>query len=186
MDATGEALDLEMRLAVVAGSDRGDLHHRSGSGIALSEAVENLSPGGMYRWRLRFLSDSPYFPRSRWIVHAGNGSTEMDFRTAPAAGGVGDQPAKGRFLLEANAPNPFSSTTRFAWTLPQRSRVHLAVYDVAGREVAVLLDESREPGRHATSWDGRGSHGHGMPSGVYFLRLETDSGTESRSVVLRR
>jgi hypothetical protein len=87
---------------------------------------------------------------------------------AAATVGVALEPAAGSpcSLLGA-APNPFRSWTAIRYTLSRAARVRLAVYDLAGREVAVLVDGARGPGSHAVSWDARG-----MAAGMYFCRLQ--------------
>jgi hypothetical protein len=72
-----------------------------------------------------------------------------------------------RYVLHQNYPNPFNPSTQIAFDLPENSRVSLKIYDVLGRKVATLLDEQREAGRHTVSWNAEG-----MPSGVYFTRLD--------------
>jgi flagellar hook assembly protein FlgD len=88
--------------------------------------------------------------------------------------------------LEPNAPNPFTDETRVAYSLPERGRVRLAVYDVAGREVAVLANGVQDAGHHNQSWDGRASHGARLTAGVYFARLEFGGRVEARKMVLTR
>jgi uncharacterized delta-60 repeat protein len=81
---------------------------------------------------------------------------------ASAGGGV---PAA--LALHAAQPNPFTAETVLGYDLPAAGRVRLALYDVLGREVAVLVDGEREAGRHAATLDGLA-----LPSGAYVVRLE--------------
>src|SRR5207247_2108915 len=53
----------------------------SGSSAGFDQLVTNLSPETVYRWRVRFETDSPFFPRSPWLSLPYNGRTETDFRT---------------------------------------------------------------------------------------------------------
>lgn len=85
------------------------------------------------------------------------------------------------FSLAQNYPNPFNGETRFEFSLPSPSRVRLAVYDVLGREIALLADEQLPSGRHARSWNARGA-----ASGVYFCRLTDGAATRVRSLVLMK
>lgn len=88
--------------------------------------------------------------------------------------------------LTTAAPNPFASTTRFAYTLPQGGRHRLAVYDVLGREVSVLGEGIRPAGHYTGQWDGRDARGNELSSGVYFLRLESDEHVVAQKVVIAR
>jgi C1A family cysteine protease len=83
-------------------------------------------------------------------------------------------------------PNPFNPAATISYSLPDASMVRLAVYDAAGRLVAVLADGRRSEGPHSIVWDGTDSFGGDVASGVYFLRLETDRGAATRKMVLVR
>jgi len=65
-------------------------------------------------------------------------------------------------------------------------KVGLSVYDVAGREVARLIDEFVEPDRYVYVWDGRNDSGSQAASGVYFLRLKAGGATLARKLVIVR
>jgi len=61
------------------------------------------------------------------------------------------------------------------------SNVKLAVYDLLGREVAVLVDEQKQPGEYTATWDARG-----MASGVYIYRLTAGEFSEVKRMTLVR
>lgn len=86
--------------------------------------------------------------------------------------------------LFQNYPNPFNPSTRIAFTLPERMRVSVGVYDPLGRVVAVLVDEIRPGGANEIVWDGRNAAGRRVASGVYFYRLETASGALTRKMMV--
>ena len=83
--------------------------------------------------------------------------------------------------LEQNYPNPFNPGTTIAFTLPRASDVKLGVYDLLGREVAVLVQGRREGGTHAVTLDARG-----MASGMYLYRLEAGGAVHVRSLLVIR
>jgi flagellar hook assembly protein FlgD len=64
--------------------------------------------------------------------------------------------------------------------------VTLAVYDVAGRLVSVLVDGEMPAGSHEAVWDGRGAGGAAAASGVYFYKLAAPEFSETRKMVLLR
>ena len=88
--------------------------------------------------------------------------------------------------LAAPQPNPFGSQTRFQYALPAESPVKISVYDLQGRRIATLVDGAAPAGRHTVQWDGRDSTGRRSVAGIYFVRLETPSGHETRKVTLMR
>jgi hypothetical protein len=158
-----------------------------GSTVGLAANVPNLVSGTLHRWRLRVLTDSPFFPRSKWIWLADNAVTEADVRTVGAVG-VDDpssSPPVMAWFGEA-APNPFSSSMEVAYTVPSGGRLRLGVYDVQGRRLASLVDAIVPAGRHVARWDGRDGRGRTLPAGVYFLRLELGEHREARKIVIAR
>lgn len=75
------------------------------------------------------------------------------------------------FALTQNFPNPFNPSTTIQYDLPERTAVKLSVFDMAGREIAVLVNTELDPGRHEARWNARDSRGTAMASGTYFYRL---------------
>jgi hypothetical protein len=84
----------------------------------------------------------------------------------------------GRFLSEIN-PNPFNSSTRIHYQIPAATRVTLTIYDVTGRRVTVLEDRNMDSGEHETIWDASN-----MPSGVYFLHMNTKDFQDTKKLLL--
>jgi hypothetical protein len=69
------------------------------------------------------------------------------------------------------APNPFNPRTTIRFDLPGVGQVRLAIYDLAGRLVKVLVEGERAAGSYEAVWDGRDTSGHSAPSGSYLARL---------------
>jgi hypothetical protein len=90
------------------------------------------------------------------------------------------------FLLFDNYPNPFNPKTVVSSQLPVASQVKLAVYDLLGREVAVLLNEKKPAGRHTVEWDGRDSQGRQVSSGVYLCRMTAGTFSQTKRMLLIR
>jgi hypothetical protein len=86
--------------------------------------------------------------------------------------------------LLPNRPNPFNPETEIRFEVARTGRVRLAVYDVSGRRVALIEDDVREAGRHRTVWRGRDDAGRPLPSGAYYLRLETSTRRDTRKIML--
>ena len=86
--------------------------------------------------------------------------------------------------LEQNYPNPFNPTTQIRFQLAEAADVRLSVYDVTGREVAVLVSDRMEAGSYEVAWEGRDASGRVLPSGVYLYRLEAGTFTAVRTMAL--
>lgn len=83
-------------------------------------------------------------------------------------------------------PNPFNPRVNFDFELPRTANIRLTVFDLRGRQIAVLLDDRLESGTHRASWDGRGSDGRAVASGVYLAIIESELGRSSRKIVLEK
>ena len=76
------------------------------------------------------------------------------------------------YLLYQNYPNPFNASTQIRYQLPQPGDVSLVVYDITGRRIRTLLNDSRPAGSHSVLWDGKDQDGRPVGSGAYVYRLQ--------------
>lgn len=84
-------------------------------------------------------------------------------------------------------PNPFSSETSIAYTVPSAgAAVAIRIYDVRGRLVRAIAEGRQAGGHHAAAWDGRDATGRAVSPGIYFCRAEIGEWSEVRKVVLLR
>jgi len=94
--------------------------------------------------------------------------------TGVAVGAAGED-----FGVALTGANPFAERADLVFAIPRAEPVKLAVLDVTGRTVQVLVDGVAPAGRNATSWNGRDATGSRVASGVYFFRLDTAEGTRT-------
>lgn len=121
-----------------------------------TKTVRELFSNQTYWWRVRARSPAGWGPFSE----------KRTFRTlVTSVEGDGDLPRE--FHLGENYPNPFNPATKIRYELPKRARVALKIYDLLGREVAVLVDEEGQPGRYEVTWQPTR-----ISSGIYVYRLE--------------
>ncbi len=90
------------------------------------------------------------------------------------------------FALLGAVPNPFNPATTLRYILPTAGHVTMQLYDVQGRLIRVLLDETRPSGAGEVRWDGRDRQGRAMASGTYFARLRSAGRQDVKSLVLVR
>lgn len=86
-----------------------------------------------------------------------------------------------RFYLGQNYPNPFNPTTDLDYGVTKSGHVTLKVYNLLGREVAVLVNGERSPGVYTAVFDGAK-----LPSGLYLYKLTTPEGVQTRKMMLMR
>ena len=84
-----------------------------------------------------------------------------------------------KFLLHQNYPNPFNPATKIKFDLPKAGLVSLRIYNLLGQEVSELVNQNLNAGVYEYSFDGAG-----LPSGVYFCRLEGNGFIETKRMIL--
>jgi hypothetical protein len=87
--------------------------------------------------------------------------------------------APSTYLTARNYPNPFNPTTTIQYSLPVAGAVTLRIFDIVGREVAVLVNQTQAAGSYAIAWDG-----HNAASGLYFYRLTVGNQTLTQRMTL--
>lgn len=186
--------------AVRAGTDiavsGGSLNASSSAIQKLGDELTHTSPqafvGGVATFS--FTYTAPGTPGTQTIFANGNsvnfnGSNSGDewnfapnkIVTIKAATSVSDNSPAGPsdFTLSQNYPNPFNPTTNIGFSLPGTQNVTLKVYDISGKEIAILKSGVLAGGRHVASFDASN-----LPSGTYIYRLSGASGVQERTMLL--
>jgi subtilisin family serine protease len=88
------------------------------------------------------------------------------------------------YTLSQNYPNPFNPRTTIEYSLPVRSHVELAIYNLLGQKVCTLIDRVQREGSHVAHWNGKDDYGDEVASGVYLYRLKAAEVTLSRKMLL--
>lgn len=99
-------------------------------------------------------------------------------------GGIAGAVVPRDYQLLQNWPNPFNAGTTIAFDIPEPSSVKLVIYNLLGQQVVTLIDESLPSGRHIRDWFGKSSDGEDVATGIYFYRLQTDSFSETKRMLL--
>jgi len=90
------------------------------------------------------------------------------------------------FALSQNYPNPFNPSTRFNVDIPKATSVDVTVYDLLGQRITTLMTGDQAPGSVTVQWDGRDANGMTVPSGVYFVRMQSDNFTATQKIMLMK
>jgi len=97
------------------------------------------------------------------------------------------QPSNSAIVLNQNTPNPFNPATTINFSLPEEGQpVSLKIFDVTGRLVRVLVDQSILSGAQSIVWRGRDDDGRVVSTGIYFYNLQTRDSVLTRKLVLIR
>lgn len=139
----------------------------------VTDTLRQLSPlnaNATYYWRVAALNDSGTSSYSSVGI----------FRTGDQVSGVEERAGvPGEFRLFQNFPNPFNPTTIVSYRLPIASSVKLSVFDLLGREVALLVNEHQRAGLYNVTFDATS-----LPSGAYFYRLSAGTFTAVKQLVI--
>jgi polyhydroxybutyrate depolymerase len=95
-----------------------------------------------------------------------------------------DNQMRASFSLSQNYPNPFNSQTIIRFALEQPGHVTLRIYNDAGQLIQTLVDEQKASGEYSVVWNGTDAHGSVLNSGMYFYRIETETGHGTKSMIL--
>jgi hypothetical protein len=105
---------------------------------------------------------------------------------SPQGAGIEDKPKPTVFALKQNTPNPFTGKTMLRFDLPKDVDVRLSIFDVRGRLVKVVVNQTLTSGRYSMSWDGKGVHGNRVAPGVYYCTIKAGEWTDTIEVVIAR
>ena len=100
-------------------------------------------------------------------------------KTTTSIDGVSEQPSQ--VALVSRYPNPFNPEATIRFDVSKSQQVRLSVFNELGQQVMVLVNGRLEAGQHEARLAA-----YGLPSGAYFVRLETDTGVVTRTVVLMK
>jgi hypothetical protein len=116
----------------------------------------------------------------REVAMNGSGSVTLNDPQVAIALRFGGQPVLPKeYALVQNYPNPFNPTTMIKYDLPKDSRVALKIFDVLGREVALLVSGEEKAGYKSVDWNASG-----FASGVYYYQLQAGEYTAVRKMLL--
>lgn len=142
-------------------------------------------------WNVRGVE---YDPRdgNYWLTIAQNPNRAivkiLGFRGIPGVGvdESGKPSPMEKISLSPGMPTPFSKNLKFSYSVPIKTRVKLALYDITGRLVKTFVNGEVEPGTKTIIWDGVADDNKVCASGVYLCHLETEQGSLVRKFVLAR
>ena len=154
------------------GAGNGTIQHTTDGGASWVTQTTPLNnpQGGNSIYSIYFVD-----AQNGWLTASGK---QVCRYTGPTSVGP-DHEFVNTFSLCQNYPNPFNPATNFQFSIVSCQLTILKVYDVLGREVATLLDEVKQPGMYTVRWDAGG-----LPSGVYYYRLQSGEFVDVKRMLL--
>ena len=111
----------------------------------------------------------------------------LDENNEPIASGnefLDIKPVPKEFALHDNYPNPFNPVTTINYDLPKEGNVRLIIYDIMGREIAVLNNGFMPAGYHSVKWNARNQFGVEVSAGVYFYQIQAGQFSKTQKMIL--
>ena len=89
-----------------------------------------------------------------------------------------------KFVLHSAYPNPFNPITTLRYDLPEQSHVTIVIYDMLGRQVRTLINQTQDAGYKSVQWDATDSFGKSVSAGVYLYQIQAGEFVQTRKMVL--
>ncbi len=175
---------LPLTPAFIAG-DSVEVLYRYGSAFPETSLLKDLPVGILCR---KPTSHVYSFSFHLWAMDPTGARRLIDYVLANPSPDTAFSPAllPDDFALHQNYPNPFNPGTVISFDIGSATKVTLEIFNTLGQKVRTLVDSYRGPGFYRVEWNGRNSNGQTVASGIYLYRLRTDSGTDSKKMVLMR
>jgi hypothetical protein len=110
----------------------------------------------------------------------GFGQTEIMQVSSTPGGGV----IPSLTFLGNAAPNPFNPSISISFNVGQAEEIDLNIYDLGGHLIKTLATQEFAAGQYSRRWDGRDNNGSLMPAGVYLVRIQSVTATDSKKITL--
>jgi len=88
------------------------------------------------------------------------------------------------FALHQNYPNPFNPVTSLRYDLPENSLVNITIYDMMGREVKTLVNQTQDAGYKSVVWNATNDYGRPVSAGIYLYQIQAGKYISTKKMVL--
>ena len=154
---------------------------------AITVVDEDLYPDTAFEYGLEDLIPGQSYEVGIEAVYiVGKSPIETYQFTYHGSANEGESEAPAVSNLLGNYPNPFNPETTIEFSVGQKNKVELDVYNIRGQKVRTLFNEVMDSGQHKIVWDGRDDQGESVSSGIYFCKMSTGSYTSVRKMILMK
>ena len=87
------------------------------------------------------------------------------------------------FMLYPNYPNPFNPTTTIRYNLLQSSLVNITIYDMMGRKIKTLINQSQDVGQRSIVWKATNDFGHPVSTGIYLYQIHAGDNIQTKKMI---
>ena len=110
---------------------------------------------------------------------------EVWYNETPTGMGISDDaPIASSYELGQNYPNPFNPVTTLRYDLPENSLVNITIYDMLGRQVKTLINQTQDAGYRSVIWDATNDYGKPVSAGIYLYQIQAGEYISTKKMVL--
>ncbi len=180
-DANGDSLYYLMRAASAEIGDHGLDTNATSIELSYMDIIEDMSENNVTAATLD------------WTVHVTDGIDTVEADNAPFSITIDGADALSAYLeglipdefaLHQNYPNPFNPVTTLRYDLPEADLVSITIYDMLGREVKTLINQTQEAGYRSVIWDATNDYGKPVSAGIYLYQIHAGEYISTKKMVL--
>ncbi len=145
----------------------------SGDSMTVSMTMMPQENQNQYETAMLFLEGDLMYQEVSITMITDPNNVSISFDTSPTTA-----------RLHQNYPNPFNPFTKIRYDIPKENHVHLVVYDIRGRTVRSLINETKKPGRHSVFWNGKNDNGESVSAGLYIYSLDVGTNNIKKKTIL--
>ena len=97
---------------------------------------------------------------------------------------ISDELVPFTYTLHQNYPNPFNPVTTLRYDLPENAMINITIYDMLGREVKTLMDQTQDAGYRSLIWDATNDYGKPVSAGIYLYQIQAGEYMQTKKMVL--
>ena len=180
-DANGDSLYYLMRVASAEIGDHGMDTNATSIEVSFLDIIDDMSENNVTAATLG------------WTVHVTDGIDTVEADNAPFSITIDGANALSAYLeglipdefaLHQNYPNPFNPVTTLRYDLPENDFVNITIYDMLGKEVKTLINQTQDAGYRSVIWDATNEYGKPVSAGVYLYQIQAGKYISTKKMVL--
>ena len=117
-------------------------------------------------------------------VTSENGALTLGVNASAAVLSINGELLPEVFSLHQNYPNPFNPVTKLRYDLPENGHVNITIYDMLGREVKTLINQTQNAGYRSIIWDATNDYGKPVSAGIYLYQIQAGEYMRTKKMVL--
>ncbi len=157
-------------------------------GLTLTDNTTNATTDLLQSEELTFTTIAkgsfPAYGSNGVNIYPQVGESQFTLSVAYSALTTNEELLPDKFALHQNYPNPFNPITTLRYDLPEQANVNIIIYDIMGRQVKSLINQTQEAGFKSVLWDATNDFGKPVSAGVYLYQIQAGDFVQTKKMVL--